>query len=892
MTQEETPTPPPPDPSGGLLKTRLDSLRTRLAARVRPDDPRSGDLLLGREHALMMDEILRDLFMAAEIHLPPGGFFRKRPSVALAAVGSYGRGSLAICSDLDVRLLVRSDTKSVEPFAKAMLYPLWDAGTSVGHQIVTLRETIDLARHDLATATTLLDWRHIAGDVALSSELAKEARNTVFSDGSIDEFLKRLQEEVNSRHKRFGGSVYLLEPDVRNGAGGLRDLDVTLWAARARWNIQDLSELVRVGVLVQRESNTVLEARSFFWRVRNRLHRIASRRSDRLTFETQEELCGELGYGKDGAAVEAMMSDYYRHAREVNRIRDVIFHRAFSPPRKRRREEPLHDGLRLFDGQVSIDDAARLQKNPELALQLYQEAVNRNVSVYPYAREAVMRATQEPAFCDTLRESREAARLFVSLCTGVKENQFPNNSVLAQLDEVGLLMAMIPEFSPVMGRVHHDVYHVYTVDVHSVAAVDRLRALARGDRIDEFPLACRLAAEISNPTVLFIATLLHDVGKAIGGKDHAIRGAEMSRTICARLGLPDDDIEQVFHLIENHLVMYHTATRRDIDDPVTINDFARIVREREGLRELYLLTVVDISTTSPTAMTSWKARMLDELYNATDALLSGQTQRSALGHRMQSLREEVLAHSTNAQMASEFLQSMDERYLLSHTAEQVAAHVNLAMKTRVNEVGVSFIGEQNADTVALCVIAPDRPGLLSIIAAAITACRIEIQAAQIHSRSSQSIDQAVSQAVDIFWVRGPGAEPSQYQRTQSRLKELIEGMLNETTQPESLLMGRSRSSMSTKATPAIRDEVILEDRKGTNQGIIEVLTRDRPGLVFALAKALHELGLTITVAKINTEGMRVADVFYVKRADGSAPNLTENKTQVRDTLLKTLDGWA
>jgi [protein-PII] uridylyltransferase len=637
-------------------------------------------------------------------------------------------------------------------------------------------------------------------------------------------------------------------------------------------------------VLVQREAHTISDARSFFWRVRNRLHKHAGRRSDRLTFDLQEELCRELGYGDDGAAVETMMSDYYRHARAVSRAREVILHRAGTPPRKRLREEDLGTGLKMFDGQLTLGDPAQLVDDPSLAMRLFATAVDRNVPVYPYARDAVARSAAEPSWCESLRTSSDASRLFVQLCTTAKETRLIRHSVLAELHDVGLLVAMVPEFAPVIGRVHHDVYHVYTVDVHSVAAVDRLCALARGDLVAEFPLACRLAAEVSTPNVLYLATLLHDVGKAIGGRDHAVRGAEMARHICARLGLAQDDIEQIAHLVEQHLVMYHLATRRDLDDPATIDEFARVVREREGLRELYLLTVADISTTSPTAMTSWKARMLDDLFHAADALLSGQAHASAHDRRLLHIQSEVLARTPDAAGAQEFLSGMPERYLLANAPASIAAHIAIANRARDGGFALDFLPGRQGDTVELCIVAPDRPGLLAIFAAAITANRLEIQAAQIHSHTATT---GGSRAVDVFWVRGSGAEAEEIQRTQHRLTQDIAAMLDGKTLPSALLEGRARP-WSARPAPAVRDEVIVDERASSRQTVIEVITRDRPGLVFALAEAVHGLGLTIMLAKINTEGARVADVFYVAEQDGS--KLSETRAQtVREALRVTLE---
>ncbi len=548
------------------LKAYLERHRGDLL-RMLASDGEAG-LALGCRHAKIMDGLLTALYPAAFAMMKQQ---RRWAPVLLAAVGGYGRGVVGLKSDLDVRLLTTQSPERIRPIAEALLYPLWDAGVSIGHQVVSVSDALSTAKNDLPTATALLDWRPIAGDVAAGEMLEERAFRGMFSDGELHAFMGRLENEVTERHQRFGASVYLLEPDVKNGAGGLRDLDVALWAARARWRVRKFGDLVRLGILVPREANEINAACDFLWTIRNHLHHHAGRRSDRLTFEEQETVARAMGYhgrvgeiaddAADGAMVETFMSDYYRHARTITRAREQIITRATPRvSRKRPHEEDLGAGLRVFDGHITVADPAELSRDPALALRLYATAIKRSMPVLPFARDAIGRVARDATFCSALRDNREAASLFVQLVSTAQETSLRQGSVLGELHDVGLLTAMIPEFSPVVGRVHHDLYHVYTVDVHSVAAVDRLRALVRGDIAHEYPLACRLAAEVTRPQVLFLATLLHDVGKAIGGKDHSRRGPDMARAILGRLGLPPEDVEEGCHLILQHLLMYHVAT--------------------------------------------------------------------------------------------------------------------------------------------------------------------------------------------------------------------------------------------------------------------------------------------------------------------------------------------
>ncbi len=361
------------------------------------------------------------------------------------------------------------------------------------------------------------------------SDLTARAAEGLFAEQQLAAFIERLEAEVAGRHARYGGSVYLLEPDVKSGAGGLRDLDCIRWAARARYRVGNESpepqaprsphgtwaNLVRLGVIVAREAHEIGTAEEHLWRVRNRLHARAARKADRLGFEEQEAIAMAMGYGEDRArAAERLMQDYYLHARAITRARESLFERR-RPPRRRGKAaaSDLGEGVHVFDGQGTVASTAELSADPGLALRLYAACVRLGAPVLPFARDAVARAAADPDWCDRLRASPEAASLFAELVCTVPETRTRGGSIVAELHDVGLLLAMVPEFLPVTGRVHHDVYHVYTVDVHSVAAVDRLRQLARGELAQEFPLSSRLAAEIARPRTLFLATLLHDVGK-------------------------------------------------------------------------------------------------------------------------------------------------------------------------------------------------------------------------------------------------------------------------------------------------------------------------------------------------------------------------------------------
>ncbi|MFT3924073.1 MAG: [protein-PII] uridylyltransferase [Myxococcales bacterium] len=889
--------------SPASVRAQLERIRSDLKGMLQ--HPETAGVALASLHAAQMDELLRTLYSQA-------GFDQREVPLLIGAVGGYGRGVLGWKSDVDLCFITNEAPESLLPLVDELLYPLWDAGVSVGHQVLAISDVIDAAVNDIPTATELLDLRPVAGTLALAEILRECLSMSVFTEEKVPDFIERLVERTNARHQRFGDSVYLLEPDVKNGTGGLRDLDFALWAARARFGISRLRDLMKIDVLSAARVREVESAIDFLWAVRNRLHEQARRKADRLTFGEQESVARAMGYGRKvhvgaaehslqhtGAMIEAFMSDYYRHARVIRQVSEQILgHAMRRAPCPAPHEQTFSPGIVTCEGGVGLENLSRLKTEPALALQLFAVAVGLELPVLSRSRDAVIQAASEADFGARLRNDVEAKGLFVQLVGSRRRSPFPNRSIVGELHEVGLLLAMVPEFAPVVGRVHHDIYHVYTVDVHSVAAVDHLHAMARGELTREHPLATSLAAEVTNHTMLALATLLHDVGKAIGGHDHASRGAEMARTILQRLELPAEDIDDACHLIDKHLALYVVAARRDLGDPATIRDFASEVWGREGLRDLYLLTVADLSTTSPNAMTKWKAGMMDELWRATDAFLAGSD--IAEPSRVSRLRAQVRAlwpSRTNLQPLDDYLDSMPERYLLANTPAEIVAHALIATEPREGAVAASLVATRLEDVMelcvvtegrsskGLCVVAGDRPGLLAGIAAAISGNRLRIQAAQIHSRTLRS---GGMQAVDLFWVHvAPGDDLSLTDRMRKLQRDLNAVITNQVA-PRDLVKRQHSSRWTERALPAVATEVVIEHQASSQYTVIEVLTQDRPALLFELAECLHALGLTIRVAKISTEGTRVIDVFYVNELDGNKVAPGARTDEVRERLLATL----
>ncbi len=862
------------------LKRYLTLHRDEVKARIAAGGVEAG-YAAGVRYAKVYDGLLASLYHAARASLSQSAHWVE---CTLAAVGSYGRGALAYGSDVDVRFLVPTGQRA-DHVAEAILYPLWDAGVSVGHQVVTTEELLELCRTDLPTATALLDWRAVAGGPERSLALRAQALETVFADSNVPSLIEALVASAQERRQRYGDSVYLLEPELKLAAGGLRDLDTCHWVAKLRWNAGSPRELLRLGVLLPREVQLIEEATEFLWRVRQLLHGAAGRRADRLVFERQEPTAVALGYGAGGANIERFMSDYYRHARAVVLTLEQLVTRAAPPPRRRSNDVRIDGGLKLTQGAVSLEDSAQLEAEPVLALRLVEQAVLRELPVYGYARDAIARACASPSFCQRLREDRGAADLFQRLVAVAQRTQLKSGSVVAELHDVGLLLAMVPEFSPVVGRVHHDIYHVYTVDVHSVAAVDRLAQLCRGELAAEYPLASRLAAEMARPPVVFFACLLHDIGKDIGGRHHAERGQELARVILARLGVEPAMSALVQQLVRQHLRMYHTATRRDLDDPRTLDEFCQVIRDRETLRELYLLTVADVSTTSPTAMTDWKARLLEELYWAADARLASGS--SARGASSVEQRRRLIRGRSRSEYVAAFLEAVPERYLFAYAPEVIRRHAQLARRVRGRASAVELLAVDGAHGL-IAFVADDRTGLLAKATAVLAAARLSVLSAEILSFKEPD---GQGRALDLFWVQLPDGAPvdALIQRLEHDFSALVQGA-GDAGALVAARRGGGRSPL--RPSPPVATELTIDNRASLAHTVMEVITRDRPALLFTLATALQTAGVSVARARINTEGSRVADVFYITDAHGGQLDTPERIEALKHTVfaaLSTLD---
>jgi len=810
--------------------------------------------------------------------------------VALVALGGYGRLELSPFSDVD--LLVLHEHRDPGPFVKAaserFLYSLWDLKLDVGYGIRDVKGCEQLASQDTTARTALLDLRFLAGDRELFRELEREALHGL-SQPKVDAFIADKIQETQQRRERFGDSLYLLEPNVKESEGGLRDLQMALWTARAKFKVAGVTELLARALLPEPEVRELRRARDFLWRVRNELHFLSGRKTDQLSFDLQPQVAAAMGYGEGERAAEEFMRHYYLAAKTVLVACDAIVDRCQEPARGKpwRRadapasqsgatlakgpgpdERPLPGGeFKLFRGRLTIADREALRKSPAALVRLFGTADREGLDLYPYARDmAAQAATEFPAGGASDPElNQELLAMFTRPGT--------RGRFLTRMHELGVLERVLPEFARVTARRQIDLYHVYTVDVHSLFAVRRLLALRNGDLAVEG--LTELMQRLERPLGLYLGTLFHDIGKG-SGKDHSIRGAEIAAAACVRMGIDPADAADVEWLVAKHLRMANLAQRRDLSDPDLIHSFAEEAGTVDRLDKLYLLTYADIATVGPRTWTEWKGRLLRELHEKTRGVLlaGGERERPVPGTHEAQGREAVSTALAERGVAdterARFVAAMPARYFLTESPAQAPRHLRLLQLGRRHAVAAVIRHRPGIGHSDLALTAPDRPGLLALIAGVLASHRIDIQHAEVFSTppDEASLGWLAGRALDVFELRGPegGAlEPARWRAARADLERVLQGEVD----LEVLMARRLKASpLPQKPLPRVATKVVIDNDSARSQSVVDVFTADRVGLLHTLSRTFFALGLSVDLARITTEGHRAADAFYVRTADG------------------------
>jgi [protein-PII] uridylyltransferase len=843
-----------------------------------------------------------------------------KTALALVATGGWARRELAPYSDIDFILLHDGAEDAAKRVADRLLYPLWDARVAVGHAVREPKACARLAKDDLATATALLDVRHLVGDAGLVDKLHRATRAVIAPGGNANDFVAQLAAEKVKRHDRFGDSLYLLEPNLKQGIGALRDLATALWAASARWQPPFVAPgaphalidgLVKMGHLTGRQAAVLHGARDFLLKLRALVQLVVGRRADQLTFEIQEAIApplfpdaaGLAAWGDQGEvrpavapAVEALMRAYYLHARGVVQVADRLLESAKVPARRKPRIARIDGSFLTFNGELAVHEPGVFAQRPAEMLRAFRVALDQDVPVYGHTRELI--AEQVAVYGTQLTGDPAASRHFLDALIDPRDRQQP--SALETMHQLGILNVVMPEWAPCTCRVQHDLYHVYTVDQHQLYAVAMLKRIARGELAEEHPVATEAFKAITRPLPLFLGTLLHDVGKPLG-KGHAEKGAVIAGMIARRLGMTEADAELAELLVRQHLTMSHLSQRRDLADPDVVVRFAERIGDEETLAQLYLLTLCDTAMTAPNNLSAWKDELLRQLYLATRDHLrrergAGVVEDAAA--RARAHREKIVQLATgdggDAAAVARLVEAIDERFLGQLTARQAARHVRLALEpgdAGAVRVAVSHYPLKGMSEVA--VVAPDVPGVLAAIAGALTANRVDVLGAAVGACDERA---GTPRAMDLFFVRDlvgeaiPADDP-RWKRLTADLQELFASGRPDAAAVEALIARRRPpSGLPPRVTPGVPTEIRTAD-DSSDSTILEVFTRDRVGVLYTITHTLAELGLDIHLSKVSTEGEKVADVFYVTHSEGSrkitdAAELERIRARLREALAE------
>ncbi len=815
----------------------------------------------------LVDALLRSLLDFAHARV----FKMANPTagerLAIAAVGGYGRGELAPYSDVDLLFLhPYKRTPHIEEMIEFSLYRLWDLGLKVGQATRSVDDCLRLARTDLQICTSLLEARFLWGERALFETFATRFQAEVV-EGRSRVFVEAKLTERDARHQRTGDSRYLLEPNVKDGKGGLRDLQTLFWLGRFLYGIDDPAELVSHGVLTQATLRHFAKARRFLWTVRCHLHYLTGRPEERLTFDLQPEVARRMGYRDRRAAssVERFMKHYYLVAKEVGAL-TRIFCAALEEQHRRRRLGLARlgfgrrrvDGMIIHGGRIMPATADLFEREPVAMLQLFHLAQERDLDIHPEAWRAVTHSLRRVD--GELRESKLANELFLKMVTSRKDPA----TTLRRMNEVGLLGRFLPEFGRVVAQMEHSLYHVYTIDEHTIRAVGVLHQIETGQLEGELPLATSLMPKVLSRTELYVALLFHDLGKGRAG-DHSEIGAGMVRRTAPRLGLSDEQTETVSWLVRHHLLLSRVAFKRDIDDPKTVSDLVEIIQSPERLRLLLVLTAADIRAVGPNVWNGWKGQLLRALYHEADAALAGGDASGRRRDRVDAAKQ-ALAEALGGWPAAErehFLARHDPRYWLGFDLETLLRHAELVRRAEAERspLTLDFRIDRFRARTELVLFAPDHPGLFMRVAGALALSGASIVDARIFTTTD-------GMALDSFGIqnvedRGAVADPARLERIRRNIERALAGEIA----LDQTLAGR-RSLPERADVFEVEPRVLIDNGASRTHTVLELNGRDRPGLLYDVAKTLKDLGMGISSAHISTYGERVVDVFYVKDVFG------------------------
>ncbi len=813
-----------------------------------------------RAYAYLTDCLVLNVFRTSSQILHPLSTPTEGERMSVIAVGGYGRAEMAPHSDVDLLFVTPYKvTAWAESVIESALYMLWDLKLKVGHSSRTIKDCLRLGREDYTIRTALLEHRFLCGDEKLADELHNRLWNDLFSSTAAD-FVEAKLQERSDRHRKQGGQRYVLEPNIKEGKGGLRDLQSLFWIAKYVHHVDDPEALVDLGVFTADEYRQFDNAENFVWAVRCHLHLISNRAMDQLTFDMQIEVASRMGYTDHGGrrAVEHFMQDYFYHATHVGDLTRIFLtaleamHVKKEPAilgffRRRRKTKPLYE---IIHNRLAIKDDTEFFQDKLNILRLFEEALRTGMLIHPNAMRAI--AANLDLIDDEMRNDKNAKRLFMDL---LLKHGNPERS-LRRMNELGVLGAFVPEFKPIVAMMQFNVYHHYTVDEHTIQCISVLAQIERGELIESLPVASRILKDGVNRKVLYLALLLHDIGKG-RPEDHSVLGAKIARKVAPRMGLKPEECETVEWLVRYHLRMSDIAQRRDLSDPRTVRDFAKLVKTQKRLDLLTVLTVCDIRGVGPGTWNNWKAQLLRNLYSHTaEALENGLeavNREARVADAKKDLRNALVDWDRTA-LRTETKRHYDPYWQGLQTDTHVV-FANLLRGISNGEIRIDMKPDEDRDATRACFALADHPGIFSRLSGALALVGANVVDARTYTSSD-------GYATAVFWIQDADGAPYEQQRL-PRLSQMIQKtLLGEVVAREKLA---DRDKLSKREAGFRFPTSITFDNEGSEiYTIIEVDTRDRPGLLHDLTRTLAENNIYIASAMIATYGAQVVDTFYVK----------------------------
>jgi len=873
-----------------LIKAKFQEARASVHA-----DVESGKLRgLGAARALsaIQDSFIQVLYDFATKHF----YYAQNPTasehLSIVATGGYGRGELAPGSDIDLLFLrPYKETSWGESVVEFILYMLWDLGLKVGHATRSLPECMRLAKQDVTIRTSLIEARHLAGDQKLFEEMRKKFWAEAAPAAGLA-FVEAKLAERDTRHARQGESRYLVEPNIKEGKGGLRDLQTLYWIGKYLYHEDDPAALVEHNVFTRDEYETFQRAEAFLWDVRVHLHYLTGRAEERLSFDVQPALAAQLGFmGKDSRrAVEAFMKAYFLVAKDVGDLTRIF---CAALEEQNRKPKPALSRLLpgflkprsgdedffIENGRLNARETA-FRNDPANLLRIFHVADEKDVDVHPNALRTITRSLD--LIDDTLRADPEANKLFLRILSSRRDPE----RALRWMNESGVFGRFVPEFGRVVGLMQFNMYHHFTVDEHLIRAVGNVAAIERGALKSEHPLSTDIIKRVKSREALYCAILLHDIAKGLPG-DHSDVGAALADTLCPRWGLSPEDTAAVAWLVKNHLVMSDTAQKRDISDPKTVRDFVSVVQTPEMLRLLLVLTVADIRAVGPGVWNGWKGQLLRELYYEAEALMTGGDAAPARAARIEQAKSGMAARIADLPDAARerALTRHYDSYWLTFDDAAHERHARLMTQADASSDLMSLTAESNAfrAVTEIVIYTPDHPGLFSKLAGAISVSGGSIVDAKVFTTSDGF-------ALDVFSVQDADGGPFGDKARVARLRQTITKTLAGEVRPHAVFAERKPRKRTSAFRVSARAH--FDNEASTTATVIEVEALDRPGLLYDVTRALFESGLSISSAIVSTYGERAMDVFYVRDGFGHKIIHPERLKSVEDRLLRALEGRA